>query len=167
MSLLIAVLVGWFPALAPASVALAQNVDTAPAIEPATAWAKTAKETAIWSGWDAAAVEFAKIPKDITVQMIELRGNRAYVFFPGDGKGHKAGEVWIDRADLVLANVEAFAMRDDLGECLRNVPHRHNLAIQHQLRGLAGWRSDACGWPASIEGNCALWSPAAHYGSIP
>lgn len=103
MSLLIAVLVGWFPALAPASVALAQNVDTAPAIEPATAWAKTAKETAIWSGWDAAAVEFAKIPKDITVQMIELRGNRAYVFFPGDGKGHKAGEVWIDRADLTDA----------------------------------------------------------------
>ena len=37
---------------------------------------------------------------DITVQVIEIRGTRAYIYFPGDGKGHKAGEVWIDRADL-------------------------------------------------------------------
>jgi hypothetical protein len=29
-----------------------------------------------------------------------VRGPRAYVYFPGDAKGHKAGEVWIDKADL-------------------------------------------------------------------
>ena len=78
----------------------AQAVDPTPAVEPISAWAKTSRETAIWSGWDANAKEFAKIPKDITVQVIELRGTRAYTYFPGDGKGHKPGEVWIDRADL-------------------------------------------------------------------
>ena len=94
------VLAPFSPLSVPVPVASAQNVDAAPAIEPTTAWAKTARETAIWSGWDANAKEFAKIPKDITVQLIELRGTRAYVYFPGDGKGHKPGEVWIDRADL-------------------------------------------------------------------
>jgi len=84
-----------------ASVASAQSIETAPAIEPTSAWAKTNRETSIWSGWDAKAVDFGKIPKDITVQQIEIRGTRAYVYFPGDGKGHKAGEVWIDRADLI------------------------------------------------------------------
>jgi hypothetical protein len=91
------------PALPPATVASAQNVETAPAVEPTAAWAKTMRETGIWSGWDSKAQEFAKIGKDITVQLIELRGPRAYVFFPGDGKGHKPGEVWIDRADLADA----------------------------------------------------------------
>lgn len=98
--LLVATLVPFSPFSAPAPVASAQSVDAAPAIEPTAAWAKTARETAIWSGWDANAKEFAKIPKDITVQLIELRGTRAYVYFPGDGKGHEPGEVWIDRADL-------------------------------------------------------------------
>jgi hypothetical protein len=84
----------------PAAAQTVANIDLNPAIEPTSAWAKTSRETAIWSGWDANAKEFAKIPSGLTVQVIELRGTRAYVYFPGDGKGHKAGEVWIDRADL-------------------------------------------------------------------
>jgi len=91
------------PLLGIATTVTAQNIDLAPAIEPTTAWAKTARETAIWSGWDANAKEFGKIGESITVQLIELRAARAYVFFPGDNKGHKAGEVWIDRADLTDA----------------------------------------------------------------
>jgi len=85
------------PPVAAQSVAAAAD---APAIEPTAAWAKTARETAIWSGWDGFAKEFGKIPSGITVQLIEQRGTRAYVYFPGDGKGRKPGEVWIDRADL-------------------------------------------------------------------
>jgi hypothetical protein len=82
------------------SVAAAENADTAPAIEPTAFWAKTKRETAIWSGWDANAKEFAKIAQDLTVQVLELHGPRAYVYFSGDTRGHKAGEVWIDRSDL-------------------------------------------------------------------
>jgi Peptidase_C39 like family len=74
--------------------------ETATATEPTAFWAKTKRETAIWSGWDKDATEFAKIASDLTVQVLEFRGPRAYVYFPGDNKGHKAGEVWIDRADL-------------------------------------------------------------------
>ncbi|MGE3267898.1 MAG: C39 family peptidase [Chloroflexota bacterium] len=87
------------PGLGVSTVA-AQSVDATPTIEPTTAWAKTARDTSIWSGWDDRAAEFAKIGPNIMVQLIELRGTRAYVYFPGDAKGHKPGEVWVDRADL-------------------------------------------------------------------
>jgi hypothetical protein len=86
-----------------AAVVVPESPDASAAIEPASAWAKTRRETAIWSGWDANAKEFAKVAADLTVQVIELRGPRAYVYFPGDSKGHKAGEVWIDRGDLAEA----------------------------------------------------------------
>lgn len=82
------------------AVAAAENAETATSVEPTSFWAKTKRETAIWSGWDSSAKEFAKVGADITVQIIELRGSRAYVYFPGDNKGRKPGEVWIDRADL-------------------------------------------------------------------
>ena len=77
-----------------------ETTESATSLEPTAFWAKTKRETAIWSGWDKNAVEFAKIAQDLTVQVLELRGMRAYVYFAGDNKGHKAGEVWIDRADL-------------------------------------------------------------------
>ncbi|MCC7367439.1 MAG: C39 family peptidase [Chloroflexi bacterium] len=131
---LAAALVGLLPGIVPTAPAYAQNVESAPAIEPATAWAKTAKETAIWSGWDSAAVEFAKIPKDITVQMIELRGARAYVYFPGDGKGHKAGEVWIDRADLTDAPWPRWA-RARRATHLRTMPNLLSEEITTLTRG--------------------------------
>ena|SRR5688572_19099843 len=82
------------------AVSAAENTESASAIEPTSFWAKTKRETAIWSGWDSNAKEFAKVAPDLTVQVLEFRGPRAYVYFPGDSKGHKAGEVWIDRADL-------------------------------------------------------------------
>lgn len=89
------------PALPTAhAVAAAENAEAAASVEPTAFWAKTKRETAIWSGWDANAKEFAKIAQDLTVQVLEFRGTRAQVYFPGDNKGHKAGEVWIDRADL-------------------------------------------------------------------
>jgi uncharacterized protein YvpB len=100
MLLLAVTLVPISPLAVPVPVASAQAVDAAPAIEPTTLWARTSKETSIWSGWDSKAVDFGKIAKDITVHLIELRGTRAYVYFPGDNKGRKPGEVWIDRADL-------------------------------------------------------------------
>lgn len=87
------------PSASPAAVA-PESSETASPIEPTGFWAKTKRETAIWSGWDKNAVEFAKIAQDLTVQVLELRGPRAYVYFSGDNKGHKPGEVWIDRADL-------------------------------------------------------------------
>jgi hypothetical protein len=98
--LLATTLVSVTPLTSSVSVVSAQNIETAPAIEPTSAWAKTSRETAIWSGWDVKAQEFGKIPQGIPVQVIELRGTRAYAYFPGDNKGHKPGEVWIDRADL-------------------------------------------------------------------
>jgi hypothetical protein len=82
------------------AVAAPEGSESKTAVEPPSVWAKTTRETAIWSGWDTSATEFAKIAADLTVQVIELRGSRAFVHFPGDNKGHKAGEVWIDRADL-------------------------------------------------------------------
>jgi hypothetical protein len=88
------------PSVTTPPAAPAESAASAPAIEPTSAWAKTAKETAIWSGWDNKAQEFGKIAPNIPVQVIEIRGTRAYVYFPGDGKGHKAGEVWIDKADI-------------------------------------------------------------------
>lgn len=91
------------PAPAPAAAPPARGVPSAeavPAVEPTAAWAKTSRETGIWSGWDASAKEFAKIGPDITVQVLEVRGERAFVYFPGDTKGHRPGEVWIDRAAL-------------------------------------------------------------------
>jgi hypothetical protein len=45
-------------------------------------------------------VEFAKIAANIPVQVIEVTGTRSHVYFPGDNKGHKAGDVWIEKADL-------------------------------------------------------------------
>jgi hypothetical protein len=86
------------PAVGPAMAA--ETTDSMTIVEPTSAWAKTARETTIWSGWDANATEFARIPANLTVQVIEIRGTRSYVYFPGDAKGHKAGEVWIDRIDL-------------------------------------------------------------------
>ena len=80
--------------------AAAENSESATSVEPTSFWAKTKRETAIWSGWDNNAKEFAKIAPDLTVQVLEFRGPRAYVYFSGDNKGHKPGEVWIDRADL-------------------------------------------------------------------
>jgi hypothetical protein len=74
--------------------------ESATAIEPTSFWAKTKRETTIWSGWDTNAKDFAKIAADLTVQVREFRGPRAFVYFSGDNKGHKPGEVWIDRADL-------------------------------------------------------------------
>ena len=90
------------PPAAPAvqAVAAAENSESASAIEPTSFWAKTKRETAIWSGWDSNAKEFAKVASDLTLQVLEFRGPRAYVYFPGDNKGHKAGLVWMDRADL-------------------------------------------------------------------
>jgi hypothetical protein len=82
------------------AVAAAETSVSVPAIEPTSFWTKTKRETAIWSGWDKDAKEFAKIASGHTVQILETRGPRAYVYFAGDNKGHKAGEVWIDRADL-------------------------------------------------------------------
>ena len=82
------------------AVAAAESSESASSIEPTSFWAKTKRETTIWSGWDGKAQEFAKVAPDLTLQVIEFRGTRAYVYFPGDSKGHKAGEVWIDRADL-------------------------------------------------------------------
>jgi hypothetical protein len=72
------------------------------AVDPTSPWAKTAKETAIWSGWDTKAVEFAKVAASIPVQIIETNGTRSHVWFPGDSKGHKAGDVWIETADLTV-----------------------------------------------------------------
>lgn len=71
-----------------------------PALTASGLWARTSRETGIWSGWDTAAVEFGKAPGNVQVQIIEQRGTRAYVFFPGDTRGHKAGEIWMDKADL-------------------------------------------------------------------
>jgi len=81
------------PVSAPASAA-------GTAVDPTSPWAKTARETSIWSGWDAKALEFAKIAANLPVQVIEINGTRSHVYFPGDNKGHKAGDVWIDKADL-------------------------------------------------------------------
>jgi len=82
------------------TVGSAENAEAATSIEPTAFWAKTKREAGIWSGWDTNAKEFAKIASGLTLQVLELRSSRAYVYFPGDNKGHKAGEVWIDRADL-------------------------------------------------------------------
>jgi hypothetical protein len=83
-----------------AAVAAVENAESASAIEPTSFWSKTKRETAIWSGWDNNAKEFAKIAADLTLQVLEYRGPRALVYFSGDNKGHKPGEVWVDRADL-------------------------------------------------------------------
>jgi hypothetical protein len=99
----------------------AENAETATAIEPTSFWAKTKKETAIWSGWDSKALEFAKVPSGLTLQVLEFRGPRAYVYFPGDNKGHKAGEVWIDRADLADMTWPRWA-RARRGTILRSGP---------------------------------------------
>ncbi|MFN8632522.1 MAG: C39 family peptidase [Chloroflexota bacterium] len=82
------------------STASAQGIDTMPAIEPASIWAKTKKETSIWSGWDDKALDFGKIPPEVNVQVVEIRGPRSFVNFPGDNRGHKPGQVWIDKTDL-------------------------------------------------------------------
>lgn len=88
------------PSPAPERPGASPSAEAAVSVEPTSFWAKTKKETAIWSGWDSKAVEFAKIGPEIVVQVFEHRGSRAYVYFPGDAKGHKPGEVWVDRADL-------------------------------------------------------------------
>lgn len=103
---LLLLVAGLVAATVPAAPALAQSATGAElvvAVEPASPWATTSRETGIWSGWDGNAKEFAKTPSGVVVQVIELRGPRAYVYFPGDSKGHKPGEVWIDRADLTAA----------------------------------------------------------------
>jgi hypothetical protein len=84
----------------PMSVQVNEHTDVALAVEPNAAWVKTNRETPLWSGWDAQAKQFSMIPNDITLQVIEIRGSRAYVYFPGDRKGHPAGNVWVDRSSL-------------------------------------------------------------------
>jgi hypothetical protein len=103
MLALVGVLSLLLAAIPPANVANAQTtqtVEAAPALDATTVWAKTNKDTGIWSGWDDKAQEFARVGKDIAVNVLELRDKRVYVYFPGDSRGHKPGEVWIDRADL-------------------------------------------------------------------
>lgn len=78
----------------------ADPTDLTTSIEPTSAWAKTTTEATLWSGWDNLAKEFSKIAANTTLQVIELRGTRAYVYFGGDKLGHPAGNVWIDKAAL-------------------------------------------------------------------
>ena len=82
------------------AVQASEPTDVASAIEPAAAWVKTNRETPLWSGWDAQAKQFSTVANDTTLQVIEVRGSRAYVYFPGDRKGHPAGNVWVDRTSL-------------------------------------------------------------------
>jgi len=82
------------------SVEAAEAPDLAVPIEPTSAWAKTNRDAMLWSGWDNAAIKFSEIPANTPLQVIELRGNRAFVYFSGDKKGHPAGNVWIDRASI-------------------------------------------------------------------
>src|SRR3954454_10777395 len=78
---------------APSDTSTATTAAAAPAaaIEPTAAWVKTNREAALWSGWDAQAKQFSTVAPDMTLQVIEIRGARAYVYFPGDKKGHPAG----------------------------------------------------------------------------
>jgi len=82
------------------SASAAEAPDLSTSVEPTSAWAKTNAESKLWSGWDNLAVQFSAIPTDTMVQVIELRGTRAYVYFAGDKKGHPAGTVWIDKNSL-------------------------------------------------------------------
>ena len=119
----------------PATVAVAaESAETAAAIEPTAFWAKTKKETAIWSGWDKNAVEFAKIAPDLTVQVFEYRGPRALVYFSGDSKGHKPGEVWIDRADLTDMPWPRWARAKRL-TALRSFPEAESETMLQLTRG--------------------------------
>ena len=68
----------------------ATNAETASAIEPTSFWAKTKRETAIWSGWDSNAKEFAKIASDLTVQVLELRGAARLRLLPRRQQGPQA-----------------------------------------------------------------------------
>ncbi len=99
----------------------ADPVDLTASIEPTSAWAKTNKEASLWSGWDGLAKEFSKIAADTTVQVIELRGTRAFVYFTGDRKGHPAGTVWVDRAALTDLAWPRWA-RARLATALRTTP---------------------------------------------
>jgi hypothetical protein len=90
------------------SVPVALAAEAAPALRtPATldsAWVRTTKEAALWSGADDRATEFTKIPAGVTLQVLEMGDRRAFVYFAGDGKAKKPGEAWIDRADLAAAS---------------------------------------------------------------
>jgi hypothetical protein len=115
------------PSSAPASA-------SAIAVDPTSPWAKTARETAIWSGWDGQAVEFAKIPASLPVQVIEVNGTRSHVWFPGDNKGHKAGDVWIDKADLTVLPWPRWA-RARQATSLRSNPDAASDEVSPLVRG--------------------------------
>ena len=71
-----------------------------PVAEPTVAWLRTTRETALWSGPDDGAREFVKVPAGTTVSALDARGSRTFVYFGGDGERRRAGEAWIESADL-------------------------------------------------------------------
>jgi hypothetical protein len=93
---LLLVIVAWLIVPSPAAATPVTQVTA----EPASPWLKTLRETALWSGSDEQAKDFVKIPADTTVRVVEVAGKRTFVYFGGDGKTIRPGEVWIDSADL-------------------------------------------------------------------
>ena len=64
-------------------------------------WLRTTRETVLWSGEDANAQDFVKVPSDTVVHGVESRNGRTLVFFGGDATGRRPGEAWIDTADVL------------------------------------------------------------------
>jgi len=78
---------------------------TAPArptveVERAPPWLRTVRETGLWSGPDAAAQEFVKLPAGAVLRGLDRQGPRTFVYFAGDADRRRSGEVWVDTTDL-------------------------------------------------------------------
>ncbi|MBV9577000.1 MAG: D-alanyl-D-alanine carboxypeptidase [Chloroflexi bacterium] len=91
----------------------------APAVQAQDArsadWLRTVRDTALWSGSDAASVQFTTLPLGSFVQPnAGSDTGRLLVYYPGDGGSRKAGLAWVAAQDVAPSGPPPWIVTSEL-----------------------------------------------------
>ncbi len=104
---------------APAAPALAAPSPAAPVIHAGDArsadWLRTVRDTPLWSGADAASVQFTMLPLGSFLQpRAGSDTGRSMVYYPGDGGSRQAGIAWVATQDLAPSGPPPWIVSSEL-----------------------------------------------------
>jgi D-alanyl-D-alanine carboxypeptidase len=106
--------VRWFPLLCLAVWVLAAPVASARDTRAAD-WLRTVRDTPLWSGDDAAAMQFTMLPLG---SFLEPRAGsdtgRLLVYYPGDGRTRQAGMAWVAAQDVAASGPPPWIVTSEL-----------------------------------------------------
>jgi D-alanyl-D-alanine carboxypeptidase len=92
--------------------------------QPAPAWLRTVRETALWSGPSDPAVQFTRLPPgSYLLQQDAPRGGRVAVYYPGDGAGRQPGPAWLATVDAAPSGPPEWVAESDVGR-VADAPRR-------------------------------------------